>query len=707
MKHERQHFMHFKPRLGGRYAIALSAVSPLAAAEGEDAAGNALWLYALPDWAAFALSVTLFVGLALSLTWLLRRRRQAEGEGLDVRVNYYATGAGIAVGALVGLLVADMKQTYLFEAINQLPPSAAGKPAVPPGLAKKLFQDAAAEVPSQLKSVPHVKEGRSRAVQVDTDALNQDRIELDLFDDLTLIIVKDRIVQDENGTSWIGHAEGYDGSEVILSARGRVLMGTINLGEDAYDIVYAGNGVHVVRQTDPNAEAPHSEPIPVSEADMAADAVASGTATAPATSGDATGATVDAMVVYTTNAKNNAGGDAGIQAKIMNAVAAANQAYINSQIGMQIRLVHMEEISYAQTGNMSTSLTDLMGTSDGKMDNVHTLRNQYGADQVVLITSESNYCGIAYQMQSLGTGFAPYAFAAVHDDSVYSCLGNQTMAHEMGHNQGNAHNVESSSGYPGIAPYSYGYRVCGSFRTVMSYVCSGETRISNFANPNVLYNGQPTGIAGAADTVSSMNQAAATVANFRATAATSAPNAPSNLAAASASSSAINLSWTDNASDEAGVKVQRSTDGVNWSEIASLGAGAASFSSTGLSAGTSYSYRVYAYNGVGNSPASNVATAATIAAPVDTTPPTASIGNPANGAKVSGTSVKIVATASDNVGVKSLALLIDGKQVSSTTATSLSYNWSIRKVASGAHSIGATATDAAGNKTSVAISVTK
>lgn len=578
--------------------------------------------------------------------------------------------------------------------------------------ARPLYQNAAAETPGALKYAPHVKNARGRAVQIDTDALTQDSLTLELFDGLSVVAIRDRVALDENGISWIGHAEGDETSEIVLSARGRVLMGTLKLGAEAYDIVYAGNGAHVLRQTDPNAEGPHSEPLP------APDTATGGTTSTSTGSGSvATGAVIDVMVLYTTAAKNNAGGDAGIQTKIMNAIAAANNAYLRSQDpsrndAMQVRLVHMEEVAYAPTGNMSVTLSDLAGTTDGKMDNVHTLRNQYGADQVALITAESNYCGIAYQMQTLSAGFAPYAFAVVHDDSVYSCLGNQTLAHEMGHNQGNAHNAEDSAGYPGIAPYSYGYRVCGTFRTVMSYACANEPRISNFANPNVAYSGQSTGIAGAADTWHSMQYAAPTVANFRASAATAAPKAPSNLTAVAASTSAINLSWTDNSGDEAGFKVRRSTDGVNWSEIAALGPNAASFSSTNLNAGTRYNYEVYAYNSAGNSPDSNIATATTAAAPTsapttDTTPPVVAIANPANGAKISSATVKIAASASDNAAVASMTLSVDGKTVSSATGASLAYTWNANKIAAGAHAISVTAKDTSGNVGALAITVVK
>ena len=93
------------------------------------------------------------------------------------------------------------------------------------------------------------------------------------------------------------------------------------------------------------------------------------------------------------------------------------------------------------------------------------------------------------------------------------------------------------------------------------------------------------------------------------------PAAPSNLAAATVSSSQINLSWTDNANNENGFKVEQSTDGTNFTQIAMLGSNAVSFSVTGLSASTTYSYRVASFNDAGNSAFSNTASATTSGAP--------------------------------------------------------------------------------------------
>jgi len=94
-----------------------------------------------------------------------------------------------------------------------------------------------------------------------------------------------------------------------------------------------------------------------------------------------------------------------------------------------------------------------------------------------------------------------------------------------------------------------------------------------------------------------------------------APAAPTNLAATTVSSSQINLSWTDNANNENGFKVEQSTDGTMFAQIATVGSNAISFSVTGLSASTTYFYRVVSFNAAGNSSFSNTASATTSAAP--------------------------------------------------------------------------------------------
>src|SRR5712691_2904403 len=71
------------------------------------------------------------------------------------------------------------------------------------------------------------------------------------------------------------------------------------------------------------------------------------------------------------------------------------------------------------------------------------------------------------------------------------------------------------------------------------------------------------------------------------------PTAPTNLTATAASTTQINLSWTDNSSNETSFKIERKTgSGGTYSQIATVGANVAVFSNTGLTAGTTYFYRV-------------------------------------------------------------------------------------------------------------------
>jgi len=74
-----------------------------------------------------------------------------------------------------------------------------------------------------------------------------------------------------------------------------------------------------------------------------------------------------------------------------------------------------------------------------------------------------------------------------------------------------------------------------------------------------------------------------------------APIAPSNLAATVVSGRQIMLTWTDNSSTETGINVERSTDGIHWTVIASLGPNATSYLDSGLRKHATYYYRVVAF----------------------------------------------------------------------------------------------------------------
>ncbi len=100
------------------------------------------------------------------------------------------------------------------------------------------------------------------------------------------------------------------------------------------------------------------------------------------------------------------------------------------------------------------------------------------------------------------------------------------------------------------------------------------------------------------------------------------PADPTLLVISDVKDTSMQLSWTDNSANETGFKIQQSANGAfagEEVEIAVIGADITEFLVTGLTAGTPYWFRVYAYNAAGNSTLpTNEPTETTLAAYVPT-----------------------------------------------------------------------------------------
>ena len=64
--------------------------------------------------------------------------------------------------------------------------------------------------------------------------------------------------------------------------------------------------------------------------------------------------------------------------------------------------------------------------------------------------------------------------------------------------------------------------------------------------------------------------------------------------------SRIDLTWTDNAHNENGYRIERKAGGGSYAPVITLGRNAKSYSDTGLAANTTYRYRVRARDAAGN-----------------------------------------------------------------------------------------------------------
>jgi hypothetical protein len=96
------------------------------------------------------------------------------------------------------------------------------------------------------------------------------------------------------------------------------------------------------------------------------------------------------------------------------------------------------------------------------------------------------------------------------------------------------------------------------------------------------------------------------------------PAAPSGLTAVAISGSEIDLAWVDNASNEAEIVVEQSTDGTTFAPLAILGRDVTHLAAQGFAPLTTYQFRVLARNAAGASDASPAAPATT---PIGGPPP--------------------------------------------------------------------------------------
>lgn len=459
---------------------------------------------------------------------------------------------------------------------------------------------------------------------------NEATILLNLSETIELLAEATRVESGPNGGFvWVGRVAGESLSEVVLVSHGNTAAGHVTRPMEDGSILYTlrpeANDLTILSEPvlGELPEGCETVPVPGSGAALQSRSVRSRRAALAVESFPVATAEnpaiLDVLFVYSPATSTRYGGVSGVQALIQEAVASANTGYINSGVHARVRVAHSQQVAFTETGSLSDALSRLAGTADGSMDEVHALRDQYGADLVVLLEEDTGSCGIGYQMSAVGTAFAPWAFSVVSS----ACVANFSVAHEIGHNMGCLHNREDTT-LTGAFPYSYGHRLCttdgSGFRTVMSYNCTATSvpRVNYFSNPNITFNGLPTGVPSTdalpCDNTQSLNRTAHTVAAFRGAVATL-PSAPTGLGAAAVSGTRVDLTWTDNAANETGYQVLRSTAGGAFASVAELAPNAASYSDTTVSGGVTYAYQVVAFGWAGSSAPSSTATVTTPIAP--------------------------------------------------------------------------------------------
>jgi hypothetical protein len=419
------------------------------------------------------------------------------------------------------------------------------------------------------------------------------KVAFTLFDDVTVEVATTSFELRSDGYAWSGSGSQNGADQiVVLTAQsgfaGDAVIAQLWSGSKRYSIQSVAGALHVISELDPTKSIDDEGHASGNSGGTSNDGPpsifpvgATGTGGTPVSSAAAAPLSdnhVDILVVYTQAALT---AQPGMVAWINNQIDQSNEANRRSSVPFKFRLAHQEAATYTETpNNIGTDLGRLRDITDNILDNVHTLRDTYGADVVVLVGSgwaaASQVCGISYQMNGTpSVSFASSAFAVV--DVNAGCA--LSFTHEVGHVMALRHDWANSDGNNSAHTYNHGFSsIAGNFRTIMAYVpdgcVGGCPRIPDWSDPNVTFGGFPTGVAegqpNPADNARTIKQTYLIVSQFRET-----------IIGGVGSYDPGAVSWGPGRLDVFGRGTDSALkhtwwDGVGWAEWEDLGGGLAS-----------------------------------------------------------------------------------------------------------------------------------
>jgi hypothetical protein len=375
---------------------------------------------------------------------------------------------------------------------------------------------------------------RSRTVRVDAAALAGvrvgDRISLTLFDDTTVTAAVGHRETAAGITSWSGGIVGEKGTVSAVEVAGATHINVTSVEHGTFEVTRDRDGAYVVTEAgappdlgddtvDLGAHDGHDH------AETPADARTTrrdASGVAPTVEADAP-STIDVAIVYPATLVAQLGA-APMQAQFAQGIAQTNEAFLNSGIPTQVRLVGTRQVAAPQRATLLDNIRALDTPGDGVFDEAQALREETHADLVSLWlsgTAGDASCGIG-SLGGMYPGSDPERAAWTVVYAADCATTYRVFAHEIGHNL-SAHHDEGAAQPPREGkPYARGY-VDVSARTisVMSYYdqCVRAsvydcTRIGYFSNPAVTYNGRVQGTA-ATNNAQAINEQIAAVAGYR------------------------------------------------------------------------------------------------------------------------------------------------------------------------------------------------
>jgi hypothetical protein len=334
------------------------------------------------------------------------------------------------------------------------------------------------------------------------------------------------------------------------------------------------------------------------------------------------------LIVYTPAAAAWASAnETNINNTISLLMARAQLALDNSNTLLSIQLVHSEQVNYTEL-NTDDDLYNLTNTADGFMDNVHSLRDTYCADLVILLENIDFTGGLGWLLNST-SGNPTHAFSL---SRVQQASWTYTTIHEIGHNMGcHHHKLQNVQPGPGLYTYSAGWRWTGTdngqYCSIMTYESGTyfadgitHTRVAYFSNPGIQYKGAATGDATDADNAKNIRKIKSVVAAYRVGCCTLPTTQASAFTSSAITNTTMTIGWTRGNGNavlvvaKAGSAVNADpVSGTTYTANAAFGSGtqigtgnyvvydgtATSMNISALTAGTIYHYAIYEYNSAG------------------------------------------------------------------------------------------------------------
>lgn len=343
---------------------------------------------------------------------------------------------------------------------------------------------------------------RARTLDVDVSKLingtTGTRLTLNLFNDATFIgECTHRAYRGPSSFTLGGHIESTSHGLFVISYESGVASAFIHLpGIAAYKVHTVPGGPYIVEQWRDDG----TPSCGLSANDHSALRFAP--TSLPPTSGCVDdGSIIDLFVFYTPAARiaEDPSDPNAIVSLIYTGEMITNMIYLNSEIlSTSVRIVGTKELDYVEAAGIICDRNRLADPTDGFMDEAHVIRDLYGADVAVLIVQSPDSSARGWSFFSVlagGVAFPELGFNVLGRQFVAEPL--YTFAHELGHNQGCAHDwcnttqTVYSLGSHGHARLGNDLPVAQRFRTIMD-LCGNTSlaeRIPFFANPEVIYNG--------------------------------------------------------------------------------------------------------------------------------------------------------------------------------------------------------------------------